>query len=159
MRMQHLAPLITTIKERARETVLTDRHTSNQLASLTQHDVVFTDYSRILLVSNQEYIERYCLSEALSKNPIDTEYIPDFNKELSRAGREMTELHTMRMREMTEGICPMVDQDIPLYLQKYEVDSVLWNEKEKPDWDLNQPYLKLREKGDGWSVYDVGMKN
>lgn len=155
MRMQHLAPLMAELKDGPRETILTDHHTANQIASLTNDDVVFTDYCRILLVSNQEYIERYCLSEALSTAPIDTEYIPDFNKELSRAGREMTELHTQRLRDMTESICPQVDANIPFYLKRYEVSTVLWNETEKPDWDVNQSYLRLREKGDGWSVFDV----
>jgi len=155
MRMQHLAPIVKDLKWGERETILSDRHTSNQLASLTNDDVVFTDYCRILLVSNQEYIERYCLSEAFSTNPIDTEFIPDANRELSLAGRTMTEFHTARMREMTEAICPLVNADIASYLKKYEADSVLWNEKEKPDWDMNQPYLQLRQKGDGWSMYDV----
>jgi|GEM_PF-4128835 len=155
MRFQYLSPLITELKAGPRENILTDRATANLIASTTDDDVVFTDYCRILLVSNQEYIERFCLSEALKKGPINTEYIPTFNEEKSRAGREATLGHTDMMRSMTEEICPKVDGDIPAYLGKYEVSTVLWNINEQPDWDTNQEYLELRSEGDGWKLYDV----
>jgi hypothetical protein len=155
MEFQHLAPAIASLKDGPREVVLTDKATSNLLASTTNDDVVFTDYSRILLVSNQEYIERYCLSEALSSSPIDAHYIPEFNEEQSRAGREMTRHIYDMFERMSKDICAKVDANVPFYLDRYEVTTVLWNSREKPDWVFSADHFKLREEGEGWQLFDV----
>lgn len=155
MEFHHLTPAILRLRESPRETVLSDNWTATHVAVLTDDDVVSTDYDRILLLSNREYIERYCLSEAFGTGPINTAYIRTFNHEKSRAGREQTDAYAEMLEDMANDICPRVDADIQAYLRTYEVTTVLWNERRQPEWDLNRPYLRLREQGDGWSLWDV----
>lgn len=157
LRFSPLLPLIEELRGGAVETILTDRETANVIASTTNDDVVYTDYSKILLISTMERAQRYCLSEALGTEPIDETFLAEFDDEKSLAGRAQAEWLYDRHVRMTEEACAWVRADLPRALRTFGVTMVLWNMREQPDWDTNRPFLRLQqeEEEEGWKVFEV----
>ena len=101
------------------------------------------------MISDQEYAERYCLSEIF--NPQG----PDFHW----LGSEVVEtqeptLIDARARQFQID-CQPVLHDPRSFLRFYNVTMVLWNEKLRPDWQIDPLLVKKIEQGEGWSLWGV----
>lgn len=144
--VQHLAPAVHTIDDGVRRTILTDKTSAHMVTTWTDDDVVYTAYIKHLLISDQEYAERYCLSEMF--NPAG----PD----LAWLAREVVETgdpaEVERRRAQFAAICSPVRQNRPSFLKQYGVDLILWNERLHPEWHIPSSYT-LRSRGSGWSLW------
>lgn len=155
LRFSHLRPLIEALRIDPIETILTDRETANVIASMTDDDVVYTDYSKILLISTYERAQRYCLSEVLGTEPIHETFLAEFDDEKSLAGRAQAAWLYARHVQIQADACAWVREDLPRALRAFKVTTVLWNMREQPDWDIHHSFLRLRQEGEGWKLFDV----
>ena len=151
----HLKPAIDILNRSEGETVLTDGVTGNQVRATTGNGVAFVDYARILVISTQEYVERYCLAESFTAGEIDVKWLADFQEEKSRAARAHTKELYEKHLQMAKKTCPYVKSHVPEFLYKYRVTKVLWNEKLRPDWIIDTKLFSLIASGEGWSLWDV----
>lgn len=151
----HVGPAVALLNDGKHDTVLTDGFTGNVVGAATDDGVAFIEYARILLIPTAEYVERYCLSEALTTGPIDTRWLADFQEEQSRAGIEHTRALYEKHLSMTEESCPYVQTHLKEMLAKYRVTRVLWNERRRPSWKLDPALFTLDVQGDGWSLWSV----
>ena len=151
----HLRPAIEELNAREPAVVLTDGYTGNLVGSTTAHSTLFIEYARILVIPTAEYVERYCLSEALTTGEIDFAWVAYFQEEQSRVALSHTrELYQKHWR-MGQTICPDVKKHLSAMLRKYHVQYVLWNERTRPQWKLDPSLFQLQKQGEGWSLWTV----
>ncbi len=159
MSYQHLASVIDHLNDGKRDVILTDTETANVIASTTDDDVVFTNYSKILVVSTMERAQRYCLANTLSPGPINTGFLADYDDEESLAARPQAAwLYDQHLR-ITQEACTWVRADLRQALMHFGVTKLLWNERERPEWVVDPEVFTLMEKGEGWSLYELRMEN
>ncbi len=156
MAYQHLASLTDLLNRGQRRTILTDQKTADILASYTDQDVVFTEYSNILLIPDREYYERYCLSRALSPRPPEPQRLVVLAEEALRVarGHQTQELYDAHLADALR-ICRIVKRRLASYMAAYGVTHVVWNERREPDWSPDSLLLMPEERGDGWSLWRV----
>jgi hypothetical protein len=107
------------------------------------------------VIPTAEYVERYCLSEALTTGEIDFAWVAYFQEEQSRVALSHTrELYQKHWR-MGQTICPDVKKHLSAMLRKYHVQYVLWNERTRPQWKLDPSLFQLQKQGEGWSLWTV----
>lgn len=144
--IQHLSPALHLLDDDVRQTILTDKTSAHMVTTWTDDDVVYTAYIKHLLIGDEEYAERYCLSELF--NPAG----PD----LTWLAREVVETgdgaEIERRRAQFAAICAPVREHHRTFLRKYGVDFVLWNERLHPEWHISSAY-KLQKRGAGWSLW------
>ncbi len=145
--LQHLGPAVQLLDDGRRETVLTDRVSAHMVTTWTDDDVLFTAYVKHLVISNQEYAERYCLTEIFSPDGPDVRWL----------GSEVTEDQNPVTITEWEGkfaaICRPVRKNPKAFLQQYHVSLLLWNEKLRPEWKIDQKLFTKLKSGEGWSVW------
>ncbi len=153
---QHLSGMLASLTaDPAHETVLTDRETSLIIGNATQHDVVFTPFLRHVLISDRELAERYCLTEILKGIPPDTEWLAYDIRELSAAGRAGTQAVLEKDLALTKDACVWVSAHEKEALKKYGVTRLAWDERNHPEWRINQKLFTSVVKGPGWSLWSV----
>lgn len=150
---QHLQEAYPVLFDGVRETVLTDRDTALVLAANTDDDVVYADLLRHVLISTEEFAERYCMTEAFEPGGADPAWIPSMLHELSRLGRARAEELRAERQRIAEDACRRVREDLPGALDRYAVTMLLWNEKARPDWTIDTRFFALDRRGDGWSIW------
>ncbi len=143
----HLHPAIDILDNGNRETVLSDKVSSHMVTSWTDDDVVFTAYVKHMLVSDQEYVERYCLSEAFSQGGPDLQWLAS---EVVETKQE--DLIAAKKIEF-KSFCDPVLTDPQKFLKKYDVHFLLWNERLRPDFGIKIGSFRLQERGSGWSLW------
>ncbi|MBI5794082.1 hypothetical protein HZA87_03280 [Candidatus Uhrbacteria bacterium] len=147
--IQHLAPAVQFLDDGYRSAVLTDKVSAHMVTTWTDDDVLFTAYVKHLLVSNQEYAERYCLTEIFDPSGPDLRWL----------GSEVTEdqnpLTIAQWQETFGDICKPVLKNPATFLKKYNVTFLLWNEKLRPEWKIDQRLFTQVKSGEGWSVWKV----
>ncbi len=146
---QHLAPVLRHLDDGVRENVLTDYRTAQMVTNWTDDDTVFTPYVRHLLVSNQEFAERYCLTELPNPTGPDIRWIAWETLQI-----RAQDLLPKRMNEF-QAVCDDFLMDPRAALEKYRVDYLLWNQRERPTWKIDEELFTKVEEGEGWSLYRV----
>lgn len=151
---QHLAGLVAALQaDPKKETVLADRDVSLIIGNSTKHDVVFTPFLRHVLVSDRELAERYCLTELPKGIPPDTEWLAHDIEELSAAGQTSTEAVLQKDIVITRDACAWVASHPREALRKYGVTELAWDERNHPDWRINQKLFMPLGKGPEWSLW------
>lgn len=151
--INHLGPAMQLLDDGKRETVLTDRVSAHMITSWTDDDVVFTAYVRHLIVSDTEYVERFCLSELM--NPAG----PDLTW-LAHEVVEIPSVHDYAAREAQfRAACTPVRAHPKDFLKKYRVTKLLWNETLRPEWKINAALFKKEISGSGWSLWILREKS
>jgi len=147
--VQHLRPAVEFLDDDRRETVLTDRTTAHMVTTWTDDDVLFTAYVKHLVMSDAEYAERYCLTEIFTPGGPDIDWLvrevmerPD-DKEFTRRKKQFTD------------VCAPIRRSPDQYLKKYNITKLLWNEKLRPEWKIDQVKFKKIAGGEGWSVWEI----
>ena len=143
----HLRPVTMILDDGNRQTVLSDKVSSHMVTSWTDDDVVFTAYVKHMLVSDQEYVERYCLSEAFSQGGPDLQWLAS---EVVETKQE--DLIAAKKIEF-KSFCDPVLTDPQKFLKKYDVHFLLWNERLRPDFGIKIGSFRLQERGSGWSLW------
>lgn len=151
----HMGQAVDALNAQVPGIVLTDGYTGNLVGATTTSAPVFIEYARILMITTEEYVERYCLSEALKRGSIDTQWVADFQEEKSRAARDHTRALYEKHLQMGVKICLRVRENITAYMRHFHVRYVLWNEYRKPDWYLDPTSFVLLKQGEGWSLWRV----
>lgn len=145
----HLRPAIEILDDGHRNTVLSDKVSSHMVTSWTDDDVVFTAYVKHMLVSDREYVERYCLSEAFSKSGPDLQWLAS---EVVETKQE--ELIAAKKIEFTSYCNPVLMSPLQ-FLKKYDVHFLLWNERLRPDFGAKMRFFSAVKKGNGWSLWQL----
>jgi hypothetical protein len=147
--MQHLAPVLKSLTDGKRQTILTDAKSGLMVKAWTDDDVVFTPYVQSLLVSDADYIRRNCLSQALSSKGIDVRAI----------AWELTQFRGISQLPMREAqvrsLCAPFLQNLRTALSVYHVDLLLWDEKNHPDWVVDPQIFEKIQSGNGWSLWSI----
>lgn len=152
---QHLYPIVTKLSEdHKKDTVLTDRETALIIAMNTPDDVVFTEHLRHVFISTEEYSRRYCLSEIFDEN-MDENWVGNILYEWIAPGRDAVENYRTRNKNITHNECAKVRSNLSETLREFNVTVLLWNERLRPDWKLDPHIFSLRERGNGWSVWNI----
>lgn len=154
MLYQHLAPALKQLE--GHQTVLTDRKSADIIASYTDHDVAFTEYAGFLLITDEEYAERACLSEIFAPQPIDYEGLVVHAEEKLKVirGQQTEEKYQQKVHE-ANAVCDAVRSDPQMYMGKYGVTRILWNQKERPEWRIDETLFTQIAEGEGWALYRV----
>lgn len=145
--LQHLRPAVNALDDNFREIVLTDRSSAHMVTTWTDDDVIFTAYARHLLISDEEYAQRYCLTELFNPAGPDIDWLAHEVVE-----RPSGEDYAQR-REQFAAICDPIRASPGNYLKKYGVSKLLWNERLRPEWRIDQRRFARVQRGDGWSVW------
>ncbi len=145
--LQHLAPVLNQLNDGDRQMILSDPWSALMVKAWTDDDVVFTPYVQSLYVSDEEYIERYCLAESFGQIPVE------------RIAFELTQYFSIeklpaRMAQVQE-VCDRFLADSAKALRRYGVEFVLWNKKSRPDWMLDSRQFTDVSTGEGWSLWRV----
>ena len=155
---QYLASAFPALDTLERKTILTDPVRSLFLAGSTKHDVLYTVYVKNILIPHTEIAERYCLTvlplPPSERHIEEQEWLiyPDavraFAKDLSVREREVS---------MVKEACDRIDHDPVVYLRKYGVTYVFWDEKLQPQWELRRLRVPLEkmEQGEGWLLWKL----
>ncbi len=150
----HVAGAFTYLSREPVGTVLTDRYTADNVAIHTKHDVIFTEYTGHLLISDAEYADRFCTSEMYSTLPAPVPtLIPVTELHLRVLRGQETQANYEAYVQKIEDRCAEVRRDTRTALDTYQVDYVLWNEKTRPDWKPSTRDLKRVRSGSGWSLW------
>ena len=147
--LQHLAPALKILSDGKRQTILTDYRSAQMVTNWTDDDTVFTPYVRHLLVSNREFAERYCLTEVFNSAGPDIFWI----------AREATHTRAQsflpeREREFGE-VCAALLANPVAALREYGVDFLLWNERERPTWKVDEDLFTQIANGEDWRLYRI----
>jgi len=146
---QHLLQAIRVLNNGEREAVLTDYRSAQMVTNWTDDDTVFTPYVRHLLVSNEEFAERYCLTEAFAPRGPDILW-------LAREATHTRATEFLSDREEEFGkICSDFLSDLPAALRKYDVDLLLWNKRERPEWKIDEKLFMQIANSDTWALYRI----
>ena len=148
-RDQHLTAPISHLRDNgSNDVILTDAHTGRVLTSWTEDGIVYTTHARFLLISDEEIAERYCVSELFTDGP------PDSHRTIYIEYNDVLDSPEMRAKEerLVLEACARVQSDPESYLKKYGVTHVLWNQFERPDWNIFQYDLPLKvvDSKDDW---------
>ncbi len=153
---QHLAPALAALNRiQEQQIILSDLDSSLIVGTYTNHDLVYTEYLRHVLMSFPELAERYCLMQFMSGKPADTDWLAYTTKELSGAGQKPTLERVERNKQLTKQACSVVYARPKEALERYATTLVLWDEKNYPEWKIPQKFLEVSEQGTGWSVWKV----
>jgi hypothetical protein len=153
---QHLAPAIASLNRiQEQQTILSDLDSSLIIGTYTDHDLLYTEFLRHVLLSFPELAERYCLTRFMTGKPADTEWLAYNVQELSGAGQTATLTKVERDKVLTKDACVEVYARPKETLQKFGVTLVLWDEKNYPDWEIPPAIFQETEKGAGWSLWKV----
>ena len=144
---QHLAPALHLLSDGDRRNVLTDQYSALLVKAWTDDDVVYTSYVRHLLMSNEEFAERYCLSEVFSSTGADEEFF--VFESLQYRGMYLAP----ERRRMVRQACRNVRRSLAYFLDTYAVELILWNEKSRPDWIIDPTLFEKTDQGEGWSLW------
>lgn len=150
---QHFVTLLPILRaDPQKEVILTDQDAALMVASSTRHDVIFTEHARHLLISTQEYAERYCLSDLFTMDS-HPQWIAYILQETGRLGRDREkELYAERLATATAA-CLHVREDPVRYIKQYGVTLLLWDEKDHPEWLIDPALFTLEKQGEGWSLW------
>lgn len=155
-KFQHLAPAVRAINRiPEKQIVLSDLDSSLILGTYTDHDLLYTEYIRHILMSFSERADRYCLTQFMTGKPADTDWLAYNVQELSAAGQKATLEKVERDKVLTKASCENVYARPKEALKRYGVTLLLWDEKNYPDWNIPEKYFTPSEKGVGWSVWRV----
>ena len=148
--LEHLMPAARFLDaDGKRRNVLTDRTTAHVVTGWTDDDVVFTAYLRHILITDREYAERFCLSELPAAGG------PDFAWLAKEVVEGLDPVSVAERRRQFAGLCESVLANPHDALMRYDIDTLLWNERMHPDWRIDKTLFLPEEQGDGWSVWKV----
>ncbi|MEK7137669.1 MAG: hypothetical protein AAB853_05295 [Patescibacteria group bacterium] len=145
--IQHLKPALTLLDDGKRETVLTDKVSAHMVTAWTDDDVVYTAYIKHLFIRNEEYAERYCLSEFFEPSG------PDFTWLGSEVVERKEPEKIAERAKFFENVCAPILKDPSEALRRYNVSLILWNERLRPNARPTLPGIEIMEQGDGWSLW------
>lgn len=153
---QHLAPALTALRQiPQKQIILSDRDSSLIIGTYTNHDLVYTEYLRHVLMSFPELAERYCLTQFVTGASADTDWLAYSTQERSAAGQQATLERVERNRQLTHEACNVVYAHPKEALARYGTTLLLWDEKNYPSWKIPQTYFAVVTKGAGWSVWTM----
>lgn len=154
MRYQYLAPALDALESEGHQTILTDPLTGYFVAMYTPHDVAFAEHARVVMISDEEYAQRFCLTVAFDPDP--TSEISELHAFLRGQPpvqqAERDELAARFDRLINES-CRLVRSDIESFLQQFGVDQLLWNERLNPDSLPPTNLFQRQHQGGGWSIW------
>ena len=151
---QHLASMLPVLDAMPRIRILSDQQTSLFIAGHTYHDTVYSIYLKNVLISDEEFAERYCLT--LLPIPPNERHIEDSTHLLYFEQRQRSQDVRDREVQMVKYACSRMDKDPNGFLKKYGVDYLFWNEKSNPSWNvtkLKKVRLEKIETGNGWPAH------
>lgn len=153
---QHFRGAIDTLMTQPRRTILTDRFTADIVAEYTHHDTVFTEYSAFILISDEEYIDRACVSELFSPTMVDFKALVTYAEAHLRVLRkqETVERYEQRLREAEERCTALRSDPLPA-LQTYHITHLLWDEMRVPSWVIDRRFFQQIATGEGWSLWSI----
>lgn len=135
-RDQHLVGAIDLLQHET-GAVLTDQETGRLITSFTSAGILYTTHARFLLIADAAIAERYCVSEMFTPTPrTNRVFALEYNRILQSVAMQDHE------RRLVEVACRRVRADRSRYLRKYDVHFVLWNRRDRPDWQID-PSLPL----------------
>lgn len=145
--MQHLAPVLRQLSDGKRQMILTDAKSALMIKAWTDDDVVFTPYVQSLLVTDEDYIRRSCLSDVFQPGWPDTRAIAF---ELT----QFTGIDQLPEREaQVKRVCDPIVRSPRAALSDYGVEVLLWNEVRRPDWRVDSRLFTKVQSGSGWSLW------
>ena len=132
---QYLAPALSVLRREPQQMVLSDPLTNYFLAMYTADDVVFAEHARIVLIPDIEYVERFCLSTAFSSSATEgqQQLLAVLHGQPAVAKEERDQL-AAHFQSLLDTSCPEVRADPRPYLDRFNVKTLLWNERLHPDW-------------------------
>jgi len=146
---QWLAPAVEKLNDGKRDTIFTDDNTGLWVLSWTDDSVLYTQYMQALHFTNEEYVERYCLSRLFDPKGPDLHW-------MARELVQYRSAHLIPERvERYKPLCDRMRANPKPMLEKYGVTRLLWNEKRHPDWDIDERLFQKTEQGEGWSLWNV----
>lgn len=134
--------------------MLSDPITNYFIALYTDDDIVFVNHARVLLISDSEYVERFCLATAFAPDPSgeETSLVAFLHGSPPVAATERNGL-AQHFQNLIGNICPQVRVNPDRYLRKFGVTALLWNEGLHPDWAPPTQFFSETAKGQGWSFW------
>ncbi|TSC80413.1 MAG: hypothetical protein G01um101425_67 [Candidatus Peregrinibacteria bacterium Gr01-1014_25] len=153
---QHLASALDALRDGTVDTVLADRWTADLVASYTEDDVVFTEYTELLLIADDDYRQRYCLSEMYAPRPLPVDDLVVFAEARLRVvrGQEAQEEYDASVAAVRD-VCERIRRDPKDALQRVGVTKLLWDEKRRPAWKPDGNVFVKVSQGDGWSLWGI----
>jgi hypothetical protein len=151
-RDQHLAGAISQLKSAGQQTVLTDMDTGRIVTAWTIDGIVYTTHARFLLISDADLAERYCVSEMFDPSPLPARVLSiEYNRVLQSPEYQSYE------QGLLTSACARVKKDPLAYLKKYGVTRILWNQVNRPQWQIDAKALHLTPDGSGesWKMWKV----
>ncbi len=154
---QHLAGSLSALGSLPVSTVLSDPETSSFLTSHTPHYAVYNAYLQASLVTHAELAERYCLASLPfpgDPKEWDAPRITNYQVHRDPDLRERTRALEERL---VQDACERVAEDPRVFLIRYGVRYVLWDEQRQPQWDPQRLGASLEPlaTGEGWSLWRV----
>lgn len=151
---QHLSSAVHTLAILPPSTILTDRYTADIVAGYTHHDTVFTEYSAFILTSDEEHIDRACLSELYAPVMVDFPKLVTYAEAHLRVLRkqETAERYEQRIAEANKRCTEIRLHPLPT-LQRYGVTHLLWDQQSFPSWAIDSRFFTKATEGEGWSLW------
>jgi hypothetical protein len=156
---QHFAGALPLLEALPASTVLSDPDTSGFLTSHTPHYVVYNAYLQASLVTHAELAERYCLASLPFPGDPQEWSAPRITNYQVHRDPVLRE----KVRTLEDGLvrdaCARVAANPPLFLQRYGVRYVFWDEKRHAGWNPQRLGVPLEqiEQGEGWSLWRVPL--
>ncbi|MEK7218156.1 MAG: hypothetical protein AAB728_01685, partial [Patescibacteria group bacterium] len=137
---QYLADLLPVLERLPRSRILSDQQSSLFVAGHTRHDVLYSFYLKNVMISDEEFAERSCMTRLLQQ--------PE-TRSLGQVGLLHQEMFgrdpTLREKDIAflTRICGRLDRDPAAAIEQYGVQYILWNKAWAPQWNLSRAKVPL----------------
>jgi hypothetical protein len=152
---QHLHDPIAILRGMSHRTVLSDLDSSLVIGTYTDHDILFGEFLRHTLITTRELADRYCMTEVVSGKKPDTLWLANNVYEMSAAGRALAHERFLQDIDTTIEACNWVAANVRQALQRYHVGTLLWDERNHPEWKIDVQLFQKTQSGDGWSLWVI----
>ncbi len=153
---QHFATLLPVLDVLPRTRILSDQDTSLFVAGHTKHDVVYSPYLVHTLLSDEELLQRYCLTR-LPILPDNRNYKQDLKNPLLLPQMHSDAAYLDFAASELLRVCSEIDVEPEVAIRNFGVHYILWDELRQPEWNINSMNISLQEvkRGAGWSLWEV----
>src|SRR3989344_4478331 len=154
---QHMMTSLPALRSLPRSRIAAPVGPAHFIASYTHHDIVYAYYLKNVLISNEELAERWCMANLgfppVYKN-ITSEQTLLYN---DTRGLKTKAEDRAEQEHMVREACARIEKDPALYVEKYDVDYVFWDEKLQPTMKVEQYGKDLTKaaSGEGWSLWKI----